>query len=316
MVIQNFSQLDEMAHSGARKMTVGVINGEDENALLALRHADELVNAVLFGNPALIGAEMDRLGISRSRYRIESVSPGENPVMAAAECIRTGEVDMLMKGKISTGELFKGIFSHDADLRSGERMSHLVFKEIPGSRKLISITDGALTPVPTCEEKKQILRNALGFLHGIGYECPNVAALCAVEKVSPKMQETIDAAELKQAWQRGEFPGCNFEGPISYDLAVSPRVAELKGFQCPWCGDFDLFLVPSVVVGNILGKCLVYTAHARMGSIVLGCRVPVIMGSRGASSDDKYNSIALGVVFANLRHPHETKAVREGRNES
>ena len=25
------------------------------------------------------------------------------------------------------------------------------------------------------------------------------------------------------------------------------------------------------------------------------------MGSRGAGSDDKYNSIALGVVYANLR---------------
>lgn len=301
MVIRNFAQLDEMARSVPGRKTVGVINGQDENALLALQLADDLVDAMLFGDPQLIAAELKKLGIPSGRYPIVPVAADENPVVAASKYVHDGRVDMLMKGKISTGELFKGIFSHEADLKRGARMSHLVFKEIPGNEKLIAITDGALTPLPTYEEKKDILHNALDFLHGVGYACPNVAALCAVEKVSPKMQETVDAAQLKQDWLAGEFPGCNFEGPISYDIAVSPHVAELKGFQCPWSGQFDLFLVPSVVVGNILGKCLVYTAHAKMGSIVLGCKVPVIMGSRGASRDDKYNSVALGVVYAGLK---------------
>lgn len=301
MVIQNFKQLDQMARESTEKKVVGVINGHDENALSALQLADDLVDAILFGNPELIAETLDKLGISRDRYRIVAVREDEHPVVMAAEYVHRGEVDMLMKGKISTGDLFKGIFRHEANLKSGAKMSHMVFKEIPGREKLLAITDGALTPYPTYEDKKVILSNALAFLHDIGYECPNVAALCAVEKVSPKMQETIDAAQLKQDWLGGEFPNCNFEGPISYDIAVSPQVAQLKGFSCPWSGDFDLFLVPSVVVGNILGKCLVYTANAKMGSIVLGCKVPVIMGSRGASKDDKYNSIALGVLYANLK---------------
>lgn len=300
MVIQNFKQLDQMAHTSTEKKVVGVINGHDENALSALQLADDLVDAILFGDPALIRNALDKLNIPQDRYRIVAINEDVHPVVAASEYVHRGEVDMLMKGKISTGDLFKGIFSHEANLKSGAKMSHMVFKEIPGSKKLLAITDGALTPYPTYEDKKVILNNALAFLHGIGYECPNVAALCAVEKVSPKMQETVDAAQLKQDWLDGAFPNCNFEGPISYDIAVSPHVAQLKGFSCPWSGDFDLFLVPSVVVGNILGKCLVYTAHAKMGSIVVGCKVPVIMGSRGASKDDKYNSIALGVVYANM----------------
>lgn len=301
MVIQNFKQLDQMARESTGKKVVGVINGHDENALSALQLADDLVDAILFGNPELIVEALDKLSISRDRYRIVAVNEDEHPVVVAAEYVHRGEVDMLMKGKISTGDLFKGIFRREANLKSGAKMSHMVFKEIPGREKLLAITDGALTPHPTYEDKKVILSNALAFLHDIGYECPNVAALCAVEKVSPKMQETIDAAQLKQDWLGGEFPNCNFEGPISYDIAVSSQVAQLKGFSCPWSGDFDLFLVPSVVVGNILGKCLVYTANAKMGSIVLGCKVPVIMGSRGASKDDKYNSIALGVLYVNLK---------------
>ena len=300
MEIKDFNQLREMARGG-KKMRVGVIGGQDENALSALVLADELVDATLFGDPALIEASLEKLGIPAGRYEIAPVAEGESPVLAAAKMVHEGKIDMLQKGKISTGDLFKGIFSREADLRSGQLMSHLVFKEIPGWKKLLAITDGALTPVPTYEQKKLILTNALDFLHGIGYECPKVAALCAVEKVSPKMVETQDAAALKEEWKNGAFPGCFFEGPVSYDIAVSPHVAELKGFDCKESGNFDLFLVPSVVVGNILGKCLVYTAHATMGSIVLGCRVPVIMGSRGASSDDKYNSIALGVCYARMR---------------
>ena len=300
MAVRDFRQISEMAHAVGERKTIGVLNACDVNVLEAVENARDIADAVLIGDSQAIHEKLEEAGIRRD-YRIEAPAEGEDVITKAAQLVRAGEVHMLMKGKISTGDMFKGIFRKETGLRSGHLMSHLVLKEIPGASKLIGITDGALSIQPTCEDKKHILDNALGFMHGIGYECPNVAVLCAIEKVNPKMQETVDAAELKQAWQRGEFPSCNLEGPISYDIAVSAEVAARKGFNCPWCGDFDLLLVPSVVVGNILGKCLVYTAKAKMGSIVLGCKVPVIMGSRGASAEDKYNSIALGVVYAGLK---------------
>ena len=83
-----------MARSGSRRMTVGVINGQDENALQALQLADGLVDAVLFGDPALIGAELDKLGIARSRYQIVPAAPDGNPVAAAARLVHSGEIDM------------------------------------------------------------------------------------------------------------------------------------------------------------------------------------------------------------------------------
>lgn len=300
MAVRDFKQISEMARAGGKRKTIGVLNACDVNVLEAVESARDIADAILIGDPQEIREKLDEAGI-RGDYRIEAPGEDGDVVAKAAELVHAGEIHMLMKGKISTGDMFKGIFKKETGLRGGQLMSHLVFKEIPGARKIIGITDGALSIQPSCEDKKHILSNALDFMHGIGYECPNVAVLCAIEKVNPKMQETVDAAELKEAWKRGEFPGCNLEGPISYDIAVSAEVAARKGFDCAWCGDFDLLLVPSVVVGNILGKCLVYTAKAKMGSIVLGCKVPVIMGSRGASAEDKYNSIALGVVYANLR---------------
>ena len=108
------------------------------------------------------------------------------------------------------------------------------------------------------------------------------------------MPETVHAAELKRMSLDGELANCYVEGPISYDLAMVPEIAEIKGFDCPCAGDFDIMLAPEIVVGNVLGKCLVYTCGGRMAGLVLGCKVPIVLTSRGSSADEKYYSLALG----------------------
>jgi phosphate butyryltransferase len=108
------------------------------------------------------------------------------------------------------------------------------------------------------------------------------------------MPETVHAAELKRMSLEGELKGCYVEGPISYDLAMVPELSEVKGYKCPCAGDFDVLLVPEIVVGNALGKCFVYTCGGRMAGIVVGCRVPIVVTSRGSSAEEKYYSLALG----------------------
>ncbi len=108
------------------------------------------------------------------------------------------------------------------------------------------------------------------------------------------MQETVDAAALKEMSLSGELTNCYVEGPISYDLAMVPELSEVKGYSSPAVGDFDILLVPEIVVGNVLGKCFVYTCGGRMAGIVLGCKVPIVLTSRGSSAEEKYFSLALG----------------------
>ena len=111
------------------------------------------------------------------------------------------------------------------------------------------------------------------------------------------MQETVDAAELKRMSLDGEIPGCYIEGPISYDLAMVPELSAIKGYECPCAGDFDILLVPEIVVGNVLGKSLVYSAGGRMAGLIMGCKVPIVLASRGSSAEEKYYSLALGAGF-------------------
>ena len=75
-----------------------------------------------------------------------------------------------------------------------------------------------------------------------------------------------------------------------------PRISRHQGFSSPVVGDVDLLVVPEITTGNVLGKCLVYSAGAKMAGIVVGARVPIVLTSRGARSEEKYRSLVLAAL--------------------
>ncbi len=298
MVIKNFDELIDRV-KGSAKRTVALVEAHDEHALEAVIHAADIVNAILVGDKDKITDALKALGQNPTKYEIVQVPDGMHPSLCAAQLIHDGRADFLMKGKIMTGDLLKGVLMPEANLRSGGLMSHVIVNEVPGYHKLLCVTDGGMCTYPDLEKKKQIVENAVNFFHRLGYEKPNVAALCAVETVNPKMPETVDAAALKEMSLNGELPNCYVEGPISYDLAMVPELSAIKGYSCPCAGEFDILLVPEIVVGNVLGKCFVYTCGGRMAGVIQGCKVPIVLTSRGSSADEKYYSLALGAGCVN-----------------
>jgi phosphate butyryltransferase len=151
---------------------------------------------------------------------------------------------------------------------------------------------------PDLGQKKEIIENAVRVLRALGYEQPKVAVLAAVEKVNPSMPESVDAAALKEMNQKGEIANCIVEGPVSYDCAVSKESAEAKGFVSAVAGDADILISPNIAAGNILGKCLLFSAGGKMAGFIVGAKVPVVLTSRGASSEEKYLSLVLSAAFA------------------
>lgn len=300
MAIKSFDELISKVKSG-KKSTVALVCANDEHALEAVIHASDIVNAILVVENDKVD-DLNNILISLEKnpadYEIVVVPEGMHPSVCAAGLINQGRADFLMKGKIMTGNLLKGVLAPEAGLRTGSLMSHVMLFEVPGYHKLLGVTDGGMCTYPDLEKKAGIVKNAVQFFHRIGVEKPNVAALCAIETINPKMQETVDAAELKRMSLEGELGECYVEGPISYDLAMVPELSKVKGYTaCPCCGDFDILLVPEIVVGNVLGKCLTYTAGGRMAGVIMGCKVPIVLTSRGSSTDEKYYSLAMGAGF-------------------
>ena len=214
----------------------------------------------------------------------------------AVDLIRTGGGNALMKGIINTGTLLKAVLNKDAGVRGSGTLSHLAILKTPGYHKLIGITDGGMIPNPTFEQKIDIVKNAAGYFRSLGYDKPKVAAICASESVSPKIQETVEAAELQVMCEKGELGECLLEGPISFDLAISKESAEIKGFRSDISGETDILLVPNITAGNVLVKGLIYCAGAKMAGCVIGAKVPIVLVSRGASAEEKQLSILISTL--------------------
>ena len=172
--------------------------------------------------------------------------------------------------------------------------------ESPYYHKLFAVTDVGLMMYPSLEQKKIIIENAVGIFNALGETLPKVGVLAAVEKVNPKMPETVDAAKLKEMNMDGTLSGCIVEGPISYDLCMDCEAAAIKEYTSPVAGDPDILLVPNIVSGNLVAKCLTCSGAAKTCGIVSGAKVPIILTSRSAPAEDKYRSIVLSAVVGRL----------------
>ena len=55
-------------------------------------------------------------------------------------------------------------------------------------------------------------------------------------------------------------------------------------------------MAPNITAGNILGKCLIEMAGAKMAGLILGAKAPIVVTSRGSSREEKYFSLALAAA--------------------
>lgn len=293
-MIKNFEQLKEMLKAMPVKRKVAVVPAQDEHTLEAISHAyrDGMVEPVLIGDEPKIREILAQIGTDADKMTIIHVEDPMEAIQKAADMARDGEVDCIMKGKTETGALMKVLVNRERGIRKNDTMSLLAFMESPNYHKVFAITDVGLLTYPSKDQKKAAIQNAVEAFHALGVEQPKVAILAAVEKVNPKMKETVEAAEIKEEG----VEGCIIEGPISYDLAMDPASAPIKGYVSPVAGDADLLVVPDIVSGNIAAKTITVIGGGRTGGVVLGAKVPVLLVSRAASADDKYMSIVIAAL--------------------
>ncbi len=291
-MITCFAQLEDQDQAGVRIALVWPV--DDNTIKAALRAHDKVgVTPVFIGHTATLKQAVEKLGGHQERHVfIEAASPEEAAQMAIS-LVKDHKADAIMKGKVDTAVLLKSVVSKETGIRTGGVISHFVIHELVGYPKLLAMSDGGMNLYPDLDTKTEILKNAVKALHRLGVDKPMVAVLAAVEKVNPKMPETVDAHALKDMNRQGKIEDCYVEGPISYDLAMSKKSAAIKGYESPVTENVDLLLVPNITVGNILGKSLVYSAGAKMAGVVVGAKAPIILTSRGSSFEEKYYSILL-----------------------
>ena len=257
-----------------------------------------IVTPILVGHADQIGKMLTDAGENPADYRIVPADSDVDCAKAAVQLVTEGQADFLMKGLLGTADLMRAVLAKEANLRTDSLLSHVMLFETSGYHKMILMSDGGMNTFPDFDKKVQILDNAAGVLHKLGYERIHAACVCGAETVNPKIQSTVDAYELSQMTETWQKYNMDVIGPVSVDLALSREACEHKHFTAPGAGDADLLLVTNYEMGNAIYKTALCLTGCRAAGLIIGARVPIILVSRSDSADSKLASIALGAVIA------------------
>lgn len=299
-MIKSLKDLKTQAKS-QKKMTLVVAAAEDEDVLSAVKEAktSNIINAVLVGERSSIEKMARDIGFDLEDVTVIEASGLENVAETSVKLISEGKADFLMKGKIDTSILLKAVLDKNYGLRTDRLLSHVMVYEVPSYHKLLLMSDGGMNIAPSFEQKEDILRNSLVVSRALGIEKTYVSCLAAKEKASEKMPATLDGQKLKERSINKTYgEDVYVEGPIAFDLAVSKDAAKIKGYESPVVGDTDVLLVPTIEVGNGIGKTMTYMGGAESAGVIMGAKVPIVLVSRADSAETKFYSIALGSVIS------------------
>ncbi|MBZ4677369.1 MAG: phosphate butyryltransferase [Anaerophaga sp.] len=280
----------------AKKLALAV--SQDNFSLNALYKAYKagFISPVLIGDREETYHIIEERGYDFGNSTFIGESDPEKCVEIAVRMVHDGKADVLMKGKVSTPVLLRGVLNKDWGLRTGRLLSHLAFFEVATYHKLIAVTDVAMNIAPTLRDKICIVENSVQYLNTLGIKRPKVAVLGAIEMVNESMQATTDAALLSKMNQRDQIKNCIIDGPLAFDNAVSFESAHHKNIKSEVAGDTDLLLMPDIEVGNVLYKSLVFFANAKVASVILGASAPIVLTSRSDTEESKFYSILLAVL--------------------
>ena len=291
--------LDQL--KGDKKVVLSVAAAHDEEVLLAIQSAVEkdIIVPILIGEENKIREISKEIKFDLNGIKIIQKDNIEECAEAAVKLVSSKEADFVMKGLLDTSVILKAVLNKEWGLRTDSLLSHVMVYEIPAYDKLLVTTDGGMNIAPDYDQKVKILKNAIEATKPLGLEEIKVACLAAKEKVNPKMPATVDAKALQESGERGEFgEGVIVEGPLAFDLAVSKEAAKIKGFESRVAGKTDIMLMPTIEVGNGIGKTLTYFAGGKSAGIIMGAKAPIVLVSRADSHESKLYSIAYGALIA------------------
>lgn len=163
--------------------------------------------------------------------------------------------------------------------------------------KVLVYGDCAINPAPTSEELAEIAISSADTSQAFGIE-PRVAMLSYSSGESGKGE---DVEKVRRATQiaRERRPDLLIEGPIQYDAAVDPDVAEKKLPNSEVAGRATVLIFPDLNTGNNTYKAVQRESGAiAIGPILQGLNKPVNDLSRGATVTDVINTIIITAVQA------------------
>jgi phosphate butyryltransferase len=290
---------------GAPSKRLVVAAGHDESTIQATARAaaEDIARVTLVGDETRIDALCKEFKLDKGVFEVVNEPDVAKAGATARDMVREGAADVLMKGLIGTDKYMHLILDKERGLLpKGNVLSHLTVLDLPAYQKLhgklLFVSDVAVIPAPDLPTKVKIVEYCVAAARSFGIEKPKVALLAASEKVSDKMQATMDAAIIAKMADRGQIKNALVDGPLALDVALSPEACEIKELASCVGGAADVLVFPNIETGNVFYKAATILASGKLAAAVVGTSAPCVLTSRADDEDSKYYSIALGCRLA------------------
>ncbi len=297
---KEFDFVIQRAKSLKKPARIVVAGAELENILQAVFEAEDhgFCTPILVGNETKIRPLLEQMNRQNRNYEIVHVEADDTEteyhdyVTRAIALINEGRGDMLLRGNTSTRDFLMPILDKKFNMTTG-LVSEVALLKVPYYDKVLALSDVSVLINPSEGQRKKVIKNIVSVLNHLGIQHPSVAVLALVEKPSFHMRDTVEAQNIVRSHKFEPIADCELVGPIPWDLIVSKESARLKGYDCPFCGEFDAVLMPNVMAGNTVMKVLSMSANVNCCGVLAGTRVPTAITSRSSSPEQIYLSICV-----------------------
>ncbi len=314
----------------SQKQHIVLPEGEDDRILQAaeILTRRDVINLTLLGNEKIIRDKITKSGLQLDRVNIIDVSNNdkfedyaktyyelrkhkgiemENARDNMSELsyfgnmmVYKGDADGMVSGAAhTTRNTLRPAFEFIKTKKSFSIISSVFFMCLPD--RVLVYGDCAVNPEPNADQLAEIAiasaQTAITFniqpiIAMLSYSTGDSGVGKDVEKVK---EATKKARELAKKYSMD----LKIEGPIQYDAAVDPGVAQKKLPDSEVAGKATVLIFPDLNTGNNTYKAVQRSAGAvAIGPVLQGLNKPVNDLSRGCTVSDIVNTVAITAIQA------------------
>ena len=263
-----------------------------------------IATPILIGDTSEIAEQAKTIGWDISNIETIQAIGEQDSATSAVSCLQsrgilsadnTDGIGAILKGQLHTDVFMGALLQRDAGVRIGNRLVH-VFAIYPDNGPPLLVSDAAVNVAPDIDTRVEAALAIAEMSRRLGQPCPRIAILSATESILTAMPSSGEAAEIALRAAALDLQA-EFAGPLSFDLAISPEAAAIKGVGGPVAGMADGLVVPDIVSGNILFKSIVWFSGGLAAGVVLGGAIPIVLTSRSDSPAARMASLAMAVIY-------------------